>query len=151
MASSQTTLETTIASSEEMAKSSSRDVLTLKGDLSSVKGNVDKALKAVEENGTKIFGCVHDCDSLKDAVEKVKKAVDRRPAAEELDKKSELTNKLYNDLAAKIEDVDSNLQKEVKKTRGDAEKSNKDLARLQIGVDEATKEVKFLIGVRLPM
>ena len=144
LVSGQATIEATIASSEESAKAASRDLVTLKGDLSSVKTSVDKALKAVEENGTKIFGCVHDCDSLKDAVEKVKKAVDRRPAAEEVDKKSELTNKLYNDLATKIEDVDSNLQKEVKKTRGDAEKSNKDLARLQIGVDEATKEVKFL-------
>ena len=144
LATGQATIEATIASSEETAKASSRDLVTLKGDLSSVKTSVDKALKAVEENGTKIFGCAHDCDSLKDAVEKVKKAVDRRPAAEEVDKKSELTNKLYNDLATKIEDVDSNLQKEVKKTRGDGEKCNKDLARLQIGVDEATKEVKFL-------
>ena len=144
LVSGQATIEATIASSEESAKAASRDLVTLKGDLSSVKTSVDKALKAVEENGTKIFGCMHDCDSLKDAVEKVKKAVDRRPAAEEVDKKSELTNKLYNDLATKIEDVDSNLQKEVKKSRGDAEKCNKDLARLQIGVDEATKEVKFL-------
>jgi chromosome segregation ATPase len=144
LASGQAALETSAASAESVARAASREVAALQGELTGVKTSVDKAAKAVEENGSKIFGCVHDCGTLRDAVEKVKKAAERRPAADEVDKKSELSNKLYNDLAVKIEDVDSNLQKEVKKTRSEAEKSNKDLTRLQISVDEANKEVKFL-------
>ena len=54
-------------------------------------------------------------------IEKLEKNIDRRRAAEEIDKKSEL-KKLYNDLSAKSKDVNVNLKKEVKKTRGDIEK-----------------------------
>ena len=73
----------------------------------------------------------------------MKKAVDRRPAAEDLDKKSELTNKLYNDLSAKIDDVDGSLQKETKRTRGDLEKILKDLKSTQSKCDDiSVKEMK---------
>ena len=77
--------------------------------------------------------------------EKLKKAVERRPAAEDLDKKSELTNKLYNDLSAKIDDVDGSLQKETKRTRGDLEKILKDLKSTQSKCDDiSVKEIKVL-------
>ena len=77
--------------------------------------------------------------------EKLKKAVERRPAAEDLDKKSELTNKLYNDLSAKIDDVDASLQKETKRTRGDLEKILKDLKSTQSKCDDiSVKEIKVL-------
>ena len=80
--------------------------------------------------------------------DKLKKAVDRRPAAEDLDKKSELTNKLYNDLSAKIDDVDASLQKETKKTRSDLEKISKDIKSTQTKSDElgvsSTKDIKLI-------
>ena len=155
LSSSQAALETLATSAEAAAKATARELQVLQADLASIKAGVEKATKVAEENGAKIFGCVHDCDTLKDTVDKVKRAVERRPAAEEVDKQSELSNKLYNDLAAKIEDVDSHVQKEVKKTRSDSEKSNKDVARLQISVEEATKEIKFvkedMVSVKLNM
>ena len=71
--------------------------------------------------------------------------MDRRPAAEDLDKKSELTNKLYNDLAAKIDDVDSSLQRETKRTRADLDKMLKDVRSTQSKCDDiSVKEIKVL-------
>ena len=59
-----------------------------------------------------------------------------------------MTNKLYNDLSAKIDDVDSSLQRETKKTRSDIEKVNKDIKSLQTKCDDIdsikTKDIKPL-------
>ena len=71
--------------------------------------------------------------------------MDRRPAAEDLDKKSELTNKLYNDLSAKIDDVDSSLQRETKRTRGELDKILKDLRSTQSKCEDiSVKEIQSL-------
>ena len=141
---SQAILQTTATAAEATSKASAMEIVNLKGEVATVRDKVEKAAKAVEENGTKIFDCVHDCTTLKDSLDKVKRSAEKRPAAEDVDKKSELSNKLYNDLAMKIEDVDSNLEKEVKRSRSDSDKYNKDLAKLTIGVDEGAKEVKFM-------
>ena len=78
-------------------------------------------------------------------IEKLKRNIDRRPAAEEIDNKSEL-NKLYNDLSAKSKDVDVNLKKEVKKTRGDIENCNEEMKNIQSKCDKvesvSTKDIK---------
>ena len=141
-------LEKASANAEELAKTCSKDIQNLKSDISSFRTNVDKCVKNVEENSGKIFGCVQDCEMLKDNLDKLKKAVDRRPAAEDLDKKSELTNKLYNDLSSKIDDVDASLQKETKKTRSDLEKISKDIKSTQTKTDELgasnTKDLKLI-------
>ena len=80
-------------------------------------------------------------------IEKLKRNIDRRPAAEEIDNKSEL-NKLYNDLSAKSKDVDVNLKKEVKKTRGDIEKCNEEIKNIQSKCVEvesvSTKDIKSI-------
>ena len=60
----------------------------------------------------------------------------QRDSADNLDKKSELANKLYNDLSAKIDDVDASLQKETKKTRSDLEKISKDIKSTQTKLTE---------------
>ena len=71
--------------------------------------------------------------------------MDRRPAAEELDKKSELTNKLYNDLSAKIDDVDSSREKETKSTRAQLDKILKDVKSTQSKCEDISlKEIKVL-------
>ena len=71
--------------------------------------------------------------------------MERRPAAEDLDKKSELTNKLYNDLSAKIDDVDASFQKETKRTRGDLDKILKDLKCTQSKCDDiSVKDIQVL-------
>jgi len=146
--SSQTKIQMSATSAEEMSKLLTKDIQSLKSDLSSNKINTDKCSKNIEENNTKIFDCVHDYEALKDSIEKLKKNVDRRPAAEDIDKKSELSNKLYNDLSAKIDDVDVNLKKEVKKTRSDVEKCNKDIKNIQSKCDEvesaSTKDIKLI-------
>jgi DNA repair exonuclease SbcCD ATPase subunit len=46
---------------------------------------------------------------------------------ENLDKKSELTNKLYNDLTTKIEDLEVSTQQDIKKTKLDTDKINASL------------------------
>ena len=78
-------------------------------------------------------------------IEKLKRNIDRRPAAEEIDNKSEL-NKLYNDLSAKSKDVDVNLKKEVKRTRGDTENCNEEMENIQSKCDKvelvSTKHIK---------
>jgi len=144
----QTKIEKSSISGEEALKTCTKDIQSLKSDLSVNKINTDKCTKNIEENNTKIFDCVHDFGSLKDSLEKLKKNVDRRPAAEDIDKKSELSNKLYNDLSAKIDDVDNNINKEVKKTRSDIEKCNKDIKNIQSKCDEvesaSTKDIKVI-------
>jgi len=148
LTSSQTKTQKSATSAEELANLLSKDVQLLKGDIASNKANTEKCKKNIEENNTKIFDCVHDYEALKDVVEKLKKNIDRRPAAEELDKKSELSNKLYNDLSSKIDDVDANLKKEVKKTRSDIEKCTKDIKTVQSKTEDtdtsSTKELKSL-------
>lgn len=59
-------LEKASANAEELAKSCSKDIMNLKSDISSFRTNVDKCVKNVEENSGKIFGCVQDCEMLKD-------------------------------------------------------------------------------------
>jgi len=145
---SQAKIQKVATSAEEMSKLLANDIQSFKSELSSNKTNTDKCAKNIEENNTKIFDCVHDFESLKDSIEKLKKNIDRRPAAEDIDKKSELSNKLYNDLSAKIDDVDVNLKKEVKKTRSDIEKCNKDMKNIQSKCDEvesaSTKDIKSI-------
>ena len=62
----QTKLEKTVASLEENSRSSSRDIQSMKSDLSTCKASAEKCVKNVEDNSGKIFGCVHDCEMLKD-------------------------------------------------------------------------------------
>ena len=62
----QTKLEKTTASLEDFSKSSSKDIQSLKSDLSACKTSAEKSVKNVEDNSGKIFGCVHDCEMLKD-------------------------------------------------------------------------------------
>ena len=62
----QTKLEKTVASLEENSRSSSRDIQSMKSDLSTRKASAEKSVKNVEDNSGKIFGCVHDCEMLKD-------------------------------------------------------------------------------------
>ena len=62
----QTKLEKTVASLEENSRSSSRDIQSMKSDLSTCKASAEKSVKNVEDNSGKIFGCVHDCEMLKD-------------------------------------------------------------------------------------
>ena len=63
---SQAKLEKTVASLEENSRSSSRDIQSIKSDLSTCKTSAEKCVKNVEDNSGKIFGCVHDCEMLKD-------------------------------------------------------------------------------------
>ena len=37
-----------------------------KSDISTIRANVDKCTKTSDENNGKIFGCVQDCEMLKD-------------------------------------------------------------------------------------
>ena len=59
-------LEKASANAEELAKTCSKDILNLKSDISTFRTNVDKCVKNVEDNSGKIFGCVQDCEMLKD-------------------------------------------------------------------------------------
>ena len=59
-------LEKTAVGAEELAKSCSKDLQCLKSDISSIKANVDKCAKTSDENNGKIFGCVQDCEMLKE-------------------------------------------------------------------------------------
>ena len=59
-------LEKASSSAEDLAKSCSKDIQTLKSDITAFKANVDKCVKNVDDNGGKIFGCVQDCEMLKD-------------------------------------------------------------------------------------
>ena len=145
----QTGIEKTSKSSEENLKLFVTDLKNLKSEVSSTKLCAEKCTRTADENGVKLFDCLHDCESLKESLDKLKKTVDRRPAAEDLDKKSELTNKLHNDLIIKIEDVDSNLKREVRKTRTDIEKYNQDLKRMQSKLEETTDvSAKELIAIK---
>ena len=62
----QTKLEKTVASLEENSRSSTKDIQSIKSDLSTCKTSAEKCVKNVEDNSGKIFGCVHDCEMLKD-------------------------------------------------------------------------------------
>merc|ERR1712098_944745 len=55
---SQTKIQQSATSAEEMSKLLSKDIQSLKSDLSSNKTNTEKCAKNIEENNTKIFGCV---------------------------------------------------------------------------------------------
>ena len=59
-------LEKASSSAEDLAKSCSKDIQSLKSDITAFKANVDKCVKNVDDNGGKIFGCVQDCEMLKD-------------------------------------------------------------------------------------
>ena len=65
-ATSQNRLEKTIGAAEELAKVCSRDLQSMKSDVANIKTGVEKCVKNVDDNGAKIFGCVQDCDMLKD-------------------------------------------------------------------------------------
>ena len=62
----QTKLEKTVASLEESSRSAAKDIQSIKSDLSTCKTSAEKCVKNVEDNSGKIFGCVHDCEMLKD-------------------------------------------------------------------------------------
>jgi len=53
-----------------------------------------------------------------------------------LDKKSELTNKLYNDLSTKIEDLETSVKQDLKKSKLDTEKINSSLRTCSEKVEE---------------
>ena len=59
-------LEKASSSAEDLAKLCSKDIQSLKSDITAFKANVDKCVKNVDDNGGKIFGCVQDCGMLKD-------------------------------------------------------------------------------------
>lgn len=65
-----------------------------------------------------------------------------------LDKKSELTNKLYNDLSTKIEDLEISLKQDLKKAKLDIEKINSSQKSCSEKIDEHSnrfsKETKSL-------
>ena len=56
------------SAAEDLSKNCSRDIQQLKSEVSSIKTSVDKCVKNVDDNGGKIFGCVQDCDMLKDSL-----------------------------------------------------------------------------------
>ena len=62
----QTKLEKTVASLEDSSRSAAKDIQSIKSDLSTCKASAEKCVKNVEDNSGKIFGCVHDCEMLKD-------------------------------------------------------------------------------------
>ena len=62
----QSQLEKAVASLEENCRSSTRDIQSIRSDLSTCKTSAEKCVKNVEDNSGKIFGCVHDCEMLKD-------------------------------------------------------------------------------------
>ena len=62
----QTKLEKTVASLEDNSRTSSKEIQSIKSDLSTCKITAEKCVKNVEDNSGKIFGCVHDCEMLKD-------------------------------------------------------------------------------------
>ena len=62
----QTKLEKTVASLEDNSRSVAKDIQSIKSDLSTCKTSAEKCVKNVEDNSGKIFGCVHDCEMLKD-------------------------------------------------------------------------------------
>merc|ERR1719474_1844535 len=129
-------MERAVAGAEDANKKLKTDLDSVKSDIKSTKSASDKQNKNVEDLTSKIFDCLHEIESLKDTIDKVNKKVDRRPAAEEIDKKSELTNKLYNELASKIDDVDDTLKKDIKKTKADLDKANIQIKSLSGSVDE---------------
>jgi len=131
-----TTLRTVQSTVEDNNKRLKADVERIQTDLKSTKSSSEKNSRGVEDLTTKIFDCLHETETLKDQIDKVNKKVDRRPATEEIDKKSELTNKLYNDLASKIDEVDDSFKKEIKKNKTDLEKTNNQIKELRSTVEE---------------
>ena len=68
----QSKLEKTTAAVDDALRTCTKDVVSVKHDLASVKANVDKCVKNVEENTGNIFGCKQDFDLLKDNLGKNK-------------------------------------------------------------------------------
>ena len=68
----QSKLEKTTAAVDDALRTCSKDMVSVKHDLASVKANVDKCVKNVEENTGNIFGCKQDFDLLKDNLGKNK-------------------------------------------------------------------------------
>ena len=68
----QSKLEKSAASVDDNLRTCSKDILSLKHDMVSVKSNIDKCVKNVEENTGNIFGCKQDFDLLKDNLGKNK-------------------------------------------------------------------------------
>ena len=62
----QTKLEKTVVSLEDNSRSAVKDIQSIRSDLSTCKTSAEKCVKNVEDNSGKIFGCVHDCEMLKD-------------------------------------------------------------------------------------
>jgi len=149
LATSVSSVQKTLQSVEDSSKKIKTDLEVVKSDVKSTNASNGKCLKSVEDLNMKIFDCIHDTDALKDTIEKVSKKVDRRPPPEEADKKSELTNKLYNDLASKIEDLDGDVKKEVKKTKAELDKINMQVKSMETKLDErintSNKEVTAAI------
>ena len=68
----QSKLEKTTAAVDDALRTCTKDMVSVKHDLASVKANVDKCVKNVEENTGNIFGCKQDFDLLKDNLGKNK-------------------------------------------------------------------------------
>merc|ERR1740131_284605 len=103
----------------------------MKTELETVRSATNKISKQVDDTSSKATESGRELELIKDSVDKLKKNIDRRPLAEEMDKKSELTNKLYNELSGKIDEVDTNLKKDVIKLKSDFERVNTDIKSFQ--------------------
>jgi len=90
-----------------------------------------KNVRTIQENTGKISDCMQDYESMKESFDKLNKKVDKRPAAasaeEELDKKSKLSNQLFNDLSTRIDDVESSISKQSKTTKTEFDKINNNI------------------------
>jgi len=58
-----------------------------------------------------------------------------------LDKKSELTNKLYNELSTKIEDLEISVKQDLKRTKVDTDKINSSLKSCHEKIEELQNTV----------
>ena len=61
-----TSISQVTTSLEECSRSCSRDITAIRSDLTNCKTSLEKCVKNVEDNSGNIFGCVHDCEMLKD-------------------------------------------------------------------------------------
>ena len=62
----QTKLEKSTVSLEDTSRSCSKELTSIRSDLTTCRTTAEKCVKNVEDNSGKIFGCVHDCEMLKD-------------------------------------------------------------------------------------
>ena len=64
-------LSQSTASLEEASRSSARDLTSIKSDLATCRASLEKCVKNVEDNSGNIFGCVQDCEMIKDNLGKL--------------------------------------------------------------------------------